>query len=205
MKTALLAASLCLLVASPAHPEVLAIDTAASRLRIHLSRAGALGFMGHEHEIEVPLAEGRVEVADQGPAHSSVRLRVDSRRLAIVPGSEPAKDVPAVEARMRGPEVLDVERYPAITFVSTAVADEAAPDSAAAGAPRRLRVRGLLELKGRQLPIEVPLRVRRDAGGLVAEGETSLQLRALGIEPPSVGGVVKVANKFRVAFEIHAR
>lgn len=174
--------------------EVLSVDP-ASRVRIHLGRAGMMGFMGHAHEIEAPLVEGRVEIPDGDPARSSVRLRFDSRRLAVVPGSEPAKDVPQVEARMRGPEVLDVERFPEITFESTAVVAEGT----------RLRVRGTLGLKGGRFPVEVPLTATREGDGLVATGETSLELRALGIEPPSVGGVVKVANSFRLSFEIHAR
>ncbi len=201
MRTLLLACCACLLAGSAA-AEVLTVDPTASRLRIHLTRSGVFGFMGHEHEIEAPLASGRVEVAEAGATRSSVRLRFDSRRLAIVPGSEPAKDVPAVEARMRGPEVLDAERYPAITFESTEVVEE--PGAAASG-PASLKLRGTLELRGRKVPVEIPVRVRRDGPALVATGETTLQLRALGIEPPSVGGVVKVANTFRLAFEIHAR
>ncbi len=202
MRALLLACCACLLTVSASPAEVLAVDPAQSRLRIHLARAGVFGFVGHEHEIEAPLADGRVEIAEAGAAQSSVRLRFESRRLAIVPGSEPAKDVPAVEARMRGPEVLDVERYPAITFESTEVVQQG---GAAAAGPVSLRLRGTLELKGRKVPVEIPVRVQRDGQGLVASGETSLQLRALGIEPPSVGGVVKVADTFRLAFEIHAR
>ena len=202
MRALLLASCACLLGGSVATAaEALAVDPATSRLRIHLTRAGMLGFMGHEHEIEAPLASGRVEIAEAGAAGSSVRLRFESARLSIVPGSEPARDIPAVEARMRGPEVLDVEHYPAITFESTEVVE----DAAGPGQPVPLRLRGTLDLKGRKLPVEIPVHVRRDGQGLVATGETALQLRALGIEPPSVGGVVKVANTFRLAFEIRAR
>jgi len=205
MRALLLAGCACLLAGSAA-AEVLAVDPATSRLRIHLTRAGLFGFAGHEHEIEAPVAEGRVEIPGVGAAGSTVRLRFSGARLSIVPGTEPAKDVPAVEARMRGPEVLDVERYPAITFESTEVVEQAAPAGAASpGGATSLRLRGTLELKGRKVPVEIPLSVRRDGQGLVASGETSLQLRELGVEPPSVGGVVKVANSFRLAFEIHAR
>ncbi|HXY41101.1 MAG TPA: YceI family protein [Vicinamibacteria bacterium] len=205
MRTALVACCACLLAGAAAAAEVLVVDPGASRLRIHLTRAGILGFAGHEHEIEAPLGEGRVEIAETGAAGSTVRLRFESARLAIVPGSEPDKDVPAVEARMRGPEVLDVERYPAITFESTEVVEDKGAAAAGAVGPVSLRLRGTLGLHGRKVPVEIPVRVRRDGAGLVASGETSLQLRALGIEPPSVGGVVKVANTFRLAFEIHAR
>lgn len=181
-------------------PESLAVDPAASRIRIHLGRAGLLKFLGHDHEIDAPFAEGRVEVVEGDPTRSSVRLRFEAGRLAVVPGTEPAGDIPKVEARMRGPEVLDVERYPEIVFTSSAVAGEAIEPGR-----YRLRVRGTLELKGRSFPVEIPLEVRQTGGEIQARGEVEWRLRDLGIEPPSVGGVVNVANGFRMTFEITAR
>ena len=35
-------------------------------------------FLGHDHEIEAPLAQGRVEVVDGDPARSRVALRFES-------------------------------------------------------------------------------------------------------------------------------
>jgi len=181
-------------------PESLAIDPGASRVRIHLGRTGFLKFLGHDHEIDAPIAEGRVVVAVGDPARSSVRLRFEARRLAVVPGSEPASDIPKVEARMRGPEVLDVDRHPEIVFVSSSVAGEMVEPGR-----YRLRVRGTLELEGRSFPVELPLEVRQSGGELEARGEVEWRLRDLGIEPPSVAGVVRVANEFRATFEITAR
>jgi polyisoprenoid-binding protein YceI len=182
------------------HPESLAVDPAASRVRIHLGRAGLLKFLGHDHEIDAPFVEGRVEVVEGDPTRSSVRLRFDARRASVVPGSEPAGDIPKVEARMRGPEVLDVERYPEIVFASSSVAGEALEPGR-----YRLGVRGTLELKGRSFPVEIPLEVRQTGGEVQARGEVQWRLRDLGIEPPSVAGVVNVANEFRMTFEIIAR
>ena len=181
-------------------PESLAVDAAASRVRIHLGRTGLLKFLGHDHEIDAPLAEGRVEVVEGDPARSSVRLRFEAGRLAVVPGTEPAGDIPKVEARMRGPEVLDVERHPEIVFASSSVAGEAIEPGR-----YRLRVRGTLELKGRSFPVEIPLEVRQTGGEIQARGEVEWRLRDLGIEPPSVAGVVNVANEFRMTFDITAR
>jgi polyisoprenoid-binding protein YceI len=186
--------------AAAVEPESLAIDTTASRVHIHLGRAGLMKFLGHDHEIDAPIAEGRVVVAAGEPARSSVRLRFESRRLAIVPGSEPADDVPKVEERMRGPEVLDVGPHPEITFVSSAVVGEAIEPGR-----YRLRVRGTLVLKGRSFPVEVPLEVRQAGNEIQARGEVEWRLRDLGLEPPSVAGVVRVANEFKVSFEITAR
>lgn len=176
------------------------VDPGASRVRIHLDRAGLAKFMGHEHEIEAPVAEGRVVVVDDDPSRSTVALRFASARLAVVPGSEPASDIPAVEERMRGPEVLDVGRFPEIAFVSRSVRGVASE-----GELSRVVVSGSLTLHGRTVPVEISLDVARAAdGGLQARGSASLELRNLGVEPPSVGGVVKVANRFRLEFDIRA-
>ena len=168
-------------------------------MRIHLSRSGLLKFLGHDHEIDAPVAEGRVEAAED-PARSSAYLRFEARRLAVVPGTEPPADVAKVEERMRGSEVLDVERHPEIAFACSGVA----VGSSGSGQPRA-RVRGELTLKGRRVAVEVPVEVRTDGDGIVATGELGLELRMLGIEPPSVAGVVRVANRFSVSFEIRAR
>jgi polyisoprenoid-binding protein YceI len=171
-----------------AQPRTYVVDPGRSRVRIHLGRADA------------PVADGRIEVVGGDPARSTVALRFESARLAIVSGSEPAGDIPAVEERMRGPEVLDVYRYPEIAFASRSVRVVATEDDRF-----RLVVSGSLTVRGRPVPVEVPVEVTRVAdGGLEARGETSLEHKDLGIAPPSVGGVVKVANRFRVEFDVRA-
>lgn len=177
-----------------------AVDTERSRVRLELGRAGLLKILGHDHTIEAPVAAGHIEADSSDLVRAKVTLTFETRRLAVVPGTEPAKDIPEVETRMRGPEVLEVERYPEIAFTSSRVLET----GATAAVPHRLRLAGTVEIKGRRTEIEVPLEVRSSPGSLVATGQVELNLRDLGIEPPSVAGVVKVANRFRVSFEIHA-
>jgi len=196
----LLALAACAGTRAQAEPVALVVDPATSHVRLHLGRAGLMKFLGHEHHIEAPIAEGRVELVEGDPKHSSVRLRFDSAKLALIPGSEPAGDIPKVEERMRGPEVLEVARYPEIAFASTSVKGQST-----SGSRFRLVVAGSLTLRGRSFPVEVPLEVARDAAGIEARGEVALKLRDVGIEPPSVAGVVKVANGFKLEFEIRAR
>jgi len=182
-----------------AEPQRLAVDPARSHVRLELGRGGLMSFMGHEHHIEAPLAEGHVEVVEDDPARSSVRLRFEAARLFVIPGSEPADDIPKVEERMRGPEVLEVAKYPEIVFESASV--KSTPQASSL----KLVVTGRLTLKGRSVPVEIPLDARRAADGSIeAKGELSLNLRDIGIEPPSVAGVVKVKDRFRLEFEIHA-
>jgi polyisoprenoid-binding protein YceI len=186
--------------AAAAEPERFTVDASRSHVRLELERTGLMKFLGHEHHIEAPLAEGRIEVAEADPARSSVRLRFEAGRLFVIPGSEPAGDIPSVEERMRGPEVLEVAKFPEIVFASTSVKSQ--PEG-----PSRFKLvlSGTLTLKGRPFPVEIPLAASRVDGGIEAKGELFLNLRDVGIEPPSVAGVVKVANRFRLEFEIHAR
>jgi polyisoprenoid-binding protein YceI len=196
----LLVLAACAGTRAHAEPVALVVDPATSHVRLHLGRAGLMKFLGHEHHIEAPIAEGHVELVDGDPVRSSVKLRFESAKLAVIPGSEPAGDIPKVEERMRGPEVLEVARFPEIAFASTSVKTEST-----SGSRFRLVVAGALTLHGRSYPVEVPLEVTRDEAGIEARGDVALNLRDVGIEPPSVAGVVNVANRFRLEFEIRAR
>lgn len=202
MRCAGLLVVLCAASAPPAtaQPQVFLVDAEASQVRIELGRAGLLRFLGHGHAIVAPIADGRIEAYAADLPASRVELRWEAVRLAIVPGTEPAGDIPKVESGMRGADVLDAEGHPDITFVSSSVTGRADAEGA-----YRLVVRGMLTLKGRPTAIEVPLEVRSDAEALVASGNVRLRLRDLGVAPPSVAGVVKVSNDFRISFEIRAR
>jgi polyisoprenoid-binding protein YceI len=185
-----------------AQAEVYRIDTARSQVQVHLGRAGLLGFLGHDHTIEAPVSEGWIEVDWVTPADSRVDLKWKAADLAVVPGTEPAEDVPEVEERMRGPEVLHVEQHSGIRFWSFEIrAEESEPETGR----WRLQVKGGLEIKGDRHTVELPLQVRREGDEIVATGEVKLQLKRLGIKPPSVAGVVNVDNDFRVSFEVRAR
>lgn len=192
------------LLAAPATPQAdpvrtFVADPAASHVRIKLGRAGIFGFLGHDHLIEAPIAEGRIEMGPDAIRSSRVAFRFRAAALAVVPGTEPAGDIPEVEARMRGPEILDADRYPEITFDSTDVHGRGD-----AGGELDLRVRGWLTLRGRKHVVEVPVRVRLEGDSLSARGEVELRLRNLGIEPPSVARVVNVANRFTISIDIRA-
>lgn len=199
------AAALALLVGAGvarAETEIFVIDPEASRVRVHLGRAGLLKFLGHDHEIAAPVAEGRVQVNPADPARSVVDLKWRAALLAVVPGTEPEGDVPKVEERMRGPEVLDVEQHAGIRFWSFQIEVQEADPVAGRW---HLLVRGGLELKGARHTVEIPMEVRLQGDELVATGETGLRLRRIGIDPPSVAGVVNVSDDFRLAFEVRAR
>ena len=91
---------------------------------------------------------------------------------------------------MVGPEVLDVARFPQITFESTSVERPS---------KENFVVHGKLTLHGMTQPIVV--NVRRENGSYV--GKCSVKQREFGIAPISIaGGTVKVKDELKIEFDI---
>ena len=187
-----------LLLAAP--PQAYELDAARSQVLVHVDKAGLLALAGHEHEVQAPVAEGRVQVDAESPTASSVELRFLAGALRVTGRNEPAGDVPKVQARMAGSEVLDVARFPEIRFRSTAVS--ATPAGASAW---RLVLRGELELRGTSRALELPLSVSLEGDELRARGQARLRQTAFGIQPISVAGLVKVKDELLVEFDLVAR
>ena len=112
---------------------------------------------------------------------------------------EPPDDVPKVQERMLGDDVLAVARYPAITFRSTSIAVAGRSESEI-----ELRVTGELTIHGQTKSITVPVRARLDARSLTATGTFSVKQSDFGIKPISVGGVVNVKDALSIHFTVIA-
>jgi len=97
--------------------------------------------------------------------------------------------------------VLDVARFPAITFRSREVSGRRAAEGV-----YELQVTGELSVHGVSRPVTVPVRVEVSGATLTATGKTAVAQRAFGIEPVSAGGgTVKVKNEVGIEFRIVAR
>lgn len=190
------------LLASAAHsePRRFVLDPAASSLTVHVSRAGLFGFLGHDHVVEGAVAEGLVIADPEDLSSSSIAVVFRSADLRVTDPDGPEADVPEVQAKMEGEDVLDVASWPRISFSSTSVGGARIEDDA-----WRLRVEGELELHGRKRRLVVPVAVRLVEHGLAAVGELELKQSDWGIRPVSIAGVVKVKDELRVSFEIQAR
>ena len=98
-----------------------------SSVRIHVGKTGVFGFAGHEHDVVAPVAQGTVVADPADLARSSVTVSFDAAALKVTADGEPAKDVPEVQAKMVGPEVLDAARFQSITFRSRSVVRSSHP------------------------------------------------------------------------------
>jgi len=177
------------------------VDAAASQVTVHVGRAGAFGFAGHDHEVAVPNMDGTIVLDSADATRSTITLRFDVTAMKVTGRGEPAADVPEVQRVMLSDRVLDAQRYPTIAFTSRRIVIVKQ-----AGDQLVLRVEGDLTLHGVTRPITVPVEVRLAADQLTATANATVRQTDFGIRPVSAGaGTVKVKDELEIAFRIVAR
>jgi polyisoprenoid-binding protein YceI len=177
------------------------IDPSRSSATIEVGKAGALSFAaGHTHEVVAPNVAGTMTVDGDDPARSTVHVTIDASALKVTGKGESANDVPKVQDTMSGPQVLDVQRFPKITFASTSVAVKNR-----AGAVLNVMVTGQLTLHNVTHSITVPVAVRQEGSTLSATGRFPVKQTEYGMKPVSVAGVVSVKDTVTVSFTIVGR
>jgi len=180
---------------APAHAQTAhAIDPERSVATVKVYKAGLLGGLGHNHDIQAPIQGGTVD-EEKG----AVQLLIDARQLKVMDQELSDKDRTEVQQNMDGPKVLDVEHFPQIRFQSA---------SAKPGGPNKWTVQGSLEIRGQTRP--VTLQVERYAGlaSQAARYRGSIQLRQtdFGIRPySSIGGAIKIKDEIRIEYDIAVR
>ena len=195
-----IAAALAILPAfTHAEERVYAVDPAGSSFQISVGRSGLFSFAGHNHEVLASGIEGQVVADPQDVARSSVTLRFPAAGLRVTGKGEPAEDVVKVQAKMEGPDVLDVARFGEIVFRSSGV------EGREAGGVWNLRVTGELSLRGMTRTLTLPLRVTLADDRIEATGQLVLKQTDFGMQPVSVAGVVKVKNELGCDYKIVGR
>src|SRR5262245_17840293 len=192
-------AVLFVLLQATGAPRVYTVDAAASKVSIKVGKAGLLKMAGHEHTVVAEGLSGDILVDAANVAGSSVRVVVPTPALRVV-DSEGTDDIPKVQATMESPKVLDVAQFPEIRFSSTSVSERKHENDR-----WEIVVAGELELHGVKRPVTVPLRVVLGPDTLTADGMVRFAQKDFGIEPVSVGGVVKVKDELEIALTIVAR
>ena len=166
-----------------------AIDAERSTLTVFAYKSGLFSAFADDHTIRAPIAGG--SISDSGTL--AVQINVRSADLVALDPNLSASKRAEVQARMVGPEVLDVKQYPDITFASTAIQPSGAG---------RWNVSGQLTLHGTAKPIT--LVVTQQDGRY--RGTVLLKQSDFGIKPISiVGGTVKVKDELKVEFDIVAQ
>ena len=154
-------------------------------MTVRVYKAGVFSAFGHDHQIAAPIARGSTDTA----AHR-VELHIDAGALRVRDAKGSEKDHNEIQKTMLGPDVLDVERYPKITFRSTAV------EPIGEGS---WKIRGDLTLHGQTRSVTVE--VSQKDGHYI--GSSLLKQTDFGIKPVRIaGGTVRVKNEVRIEFDI---
>jgi polyisoprenoid-binding protein YceI len=166
--------------------------TGASRFQVRTGKAGLLGFAGHAHLIAARAVSGRVVYYPDAPASSRVEIVVLTESLTVLTPPDTAEIRKVTQAMQT--EVLHVDRYPEIRFVSSGLT----PISGG------FRVQGALTLAGETRDVAVDVAVDIGPDTLRGKGTFDVKQTDYGIRPyrGGPGGTVRVAD--RVTFDFDA-
>jgi polyisoprenoid-binding protein YceI len=165
-----------------------AIDTQQSRLIVKAYKSGLFSGFAHDHEIEAPIAQGRVDLKNR-----RVDLEFDVARMKVLDPKESADKRSEIEKTMLSDTVLDAAKYPKIRFVSRVVK----PTSDGA-----YEVEGDLILHGATRP--VTFLVKMTDG--IFSGKVPVTQTQFGIKPVSIaGGTVKVKDVVEIVFDVRTK
>jgi polyisoprenoid-binding protein YceI len=155
-------------------------------MTVYVYKRGLFSFLADDHEIEAPITSGFYDAGK-----NVAEVTVDASKMkALDPKLAPDRRA-TVQSNMMGPQVLDVGKYPTISFRSTKMESI---DAA------HLNVTGDLTLHGQTHPVTVQV-VKNDA--LHFTGSATVRQTAFGITPIKIaGGAVSVRDDVRVEFEI---
>jgi len=191
------------------------LDAAASRLQIHVFRAGRVAALGHNHVLSAPRMQGRVwlpaaalQAGAQAlaPGQAEFLLRLDellldatSQRAALGPGWAGPLSIEAVaatRANMLGEAGLQAQAFPWVRLRALRLVGELP----------KLAALVEISLHGQTQTQWLALDAQLDAQQLRLRGAFVLRQSDFGLQPFSVGaGLLAVADELLLEFDLLAR
>ncbi len=184
----------CPALRASAAPVRFRAEPAKSEFFIKLGKAGLFKVFGDDHVIRVNDFQCDVLLDESEMAGSSAKLSIRTSSLKVTDPNLAAEKRAEVQKRMEGPEVLDVIRFPELTFASREVKGVG---------NERFRVEGDLKIRDVSRPIGFEVTFVRVAGVPHVRGEARIRQTDFGIKPVSVaGGAVKVKDEMKIVFDV---
>jgi polyisoprenoid-binding protein YceI len=185
----------------PAVPQSAArynIDASQSRFMIKVGAGGLLSFAAHDHNIAVRSFSGEVQFTYGNVEPASMQITIKADSLAVTDKVSDS-DRQKIESTMRD-EVLEVSKYPEITFKTTSVNATKTEEG-----KFQAKLNGDLTLHGTTRQMMINANLEFGSNVLHARGQFSLKQSAFGIKQVTVaGGTIKVKDDLRLTFEIVA-
>ena len=163
----------------------------ASRFEVKTGKAGLFGFAGHAHVVRARGFAGRVVYYPNAPSESRVEIVVPADSLDVL--TPPDTDEIRKVTQVMRTDVLHVDEYPVISFVSTGVIPTV----------DGFQIQGRLTVAGQTREVSCDIRAEVGADTLRATGGFSVKQTDYGIRPYRGGpaGTVRVADRVTFTFE----
>jgi polyisoprenoid-binding protein YceI len=175
------------------------INPVLSRFTLKVHATGMFSAFGHSPTIVARDFSGQVTLADDRSGTTAMELRTKAASLTV---ADDVKEADRLEIeRLMRKDVLEVDRYPEITFTSTEVTGAAAGTGSF-----RVTIKGTLALHGVSHPQQLDAQVNVMGDRLTANGQSKVRQSDYGIKPVSIaGGTLKLKDEIDLSFDIVAR
>jgi polyisoprenoid-binding protein YceI len=174
------------------------IDPAQSRFTVRAFAGGFLSAFAHDHNIAIRELSGETDFTYGTVEPASLQMTIKAGSLAVT-DKVSQSDRQKIEATMRD-EVLEVSKYPEISFKSSSVNASKTGDG-----QYQARISGEVTLHGVSRPLTISARLEFGDNALRAQGSFALKQSSFGIKPVSIaGGTIKVKDELKFSFDIVA-
>jgi len=173
------------------------IVPAESRLTVNVFAAGLLASALHTHHFQPADWSGEIAWDPSRAGIVQIAVRIAAGSLRDRQPELSAKDVAKVERQVRGPEILDAEKFPNILFEAGRL--ERAQITPGGEGEFRATLAGTLTLHGKSSPIQFPIQGRVAACRLEASGTVTFRQSDYEIKPYKTAlGTIAVRDEITV-------
>jgi polyisoprenoid-binding protein YceI len=178
-----------------------AIDDKAGEVTLSVKKKGALKAFAHDHDMVAKVYTGSIVWVPTQVGSSSVSIEIDTNQIILLDPKMSDDDRADVQKRMRSADVLDVAKFPKLSFTSVNVEGHAKDSSGRTP----LTVVGNLTLHGVTRLAKLEVLLEEKGTDVVVTGEHSIKQSFHGIEPYSTAfGAIAVEDDVTIKFKIVA-
>ena len=175
------------------------INRSRSRLTIKAFAAGLLSSFGHDPTFSARDISGELRFIPDDPKSANLKINVRTNSIEVS-GDINSKDRKEIEKTMRE-EVLQIDRFPEVTFESTSVEGEKVFEN-----QYRVQIKGNLSLHGVTHPETIEAQVTVNGDQVRAYGDFTLRQTDYGMKLVSIaGGSLKLKDELKFSFDIAAQ